>query len=57
MFDDAVLASSVYIITGFVCCIKMYVTVIWGSSPLTHSDRGSGVRLGLRGNTNSEFGK
>ena len=40
MFNDAVLASSVYVITGFARCIKGWVTVIWGSSPLTHSDRG-----------------
>ena len=40
-FDDTVLASSVYVITGFACCIKAWVTIIWGSFPLTHSDRGS----------------
>ena len=31
MFDDAVLVSSVYVIMGLAHCIKMYVTVVWGS--------------------------
>ena len=43
--------SLVYVITGFACCIKAWVTVIWGSFPLTHSSRGSGVRLGSRGSS------
>ena len=34
---------------GFMHCIKAWVTVIWGSFPLTRSDRGSGVGLGSRG--------
>ena len=54
MFDDAVLASSVYVITGFMQCIKMYELLSGGSLLQTHSDRGSGIRLGSRGNINSK---
>ena len=48
--------SLVYVITGFMCCIKVWVTIVWGSFPLTCSNRGSRVRLGLRGSSSPSLG-
>ena len=49
MFNDAVLASSVYVITGFACCIKTYATIIWGSFLLRRSDTGVRNQTWIKG--------
>ena len=42
---------------AFVHCIKVWVTIVWGSFPLTStSDRGSGVGLGSRGLSSPSLG-
>ena len=56
MFDDTILASSVYVILSFACCIKGQVTIVWGSFSWTAVRQGSGIGLGSRSNINSRFG-
>ena len=55
MLDDAILATSVYVIPGFMHCIKRRQLLSGAPFSWDTARQGSGIRLGSRSNFNSGF--